>query len=167
MSKIVIPITDLVEDVEFTDVYDAFKNAGHEVTTINFNSGSVTGKHGTKINIDKSIDDVSPEDFDALFIPGGFSPDQLRADKRFIDFTQYFIEKNKLVMAICHGPQLLIQTGLTLGRRMTAYVTVQRDLYYAGAYVEDKPVVVDRNLITSREPKDIPEFNQTILKHLK
>lgn len=163
MKKVAVVVTDLVEDVEFVDPVNAIRDAGHEVTVIGFEKGAVTGKHDTAITIDQSIADVKPEDFDALYIPGGFSPDQLRADQRFVDFTKDFLMTNKLISALCHGPQLMIQTGLVHGRTMTAYLTVQPDLYYAGARVEDKPVVVDGNLITSREPKDIPAFNQTLV----
>lgn len=165
-KKVAVVVTDLVEDVEFTEPVEAIKSAGHDVTTIGFEEGTVEGKHGTKINIDKSIADVKPEDFDALFIPGGFSPDQLRADQRFVDFVKYFLAKNKLTASICHGPQLMIQTGLVHGRTMTSYLTVQPDLYYAGARIEDKPVVIDGNLITSREPKDLPVFNDAVVAAL-
>ena len=165
-KKVAVVVTDLVEDVEFTDPVEAIKNAGHDVTTIGFEVGTIKGKHGTKINIDKSIADVAPEDFEALFIPGGFSPDQLRADQRFVDFVKSFLSKNKLTASICHGPQLMIQTGLVHGRTMTSYLTVQPDLYYAGARIEDRPVVIDGNLITSREPKDIPAFNEAVVAAL-
>jgi len=105
-KKVAVVVTDLVEDIEFTDPVEAIKNAGHDVTTIGFEVGTIKGKHGTEINIDKSIADVAPEDFDALFIPGGFSPDQLRADQRFVDFVKSFLSKNKLTASICHGPPL-------------------------------------------------------------
>lgn len=165
-KEVAVVVTDLVEDVEYTDPVEAIKDAGHNVTTIGFEEGTVEGKHGTKITIDKSIADVKPEDFDALFIPGGFSPDQLRADQRFVDFAKSFLAKNKLTASICHGPQLMIQTGLVQGRTMTSYLTVQPDLYYAGARIEDEAVVIDGNLITSREPKDIPAFNEAVVKAL-
>ncbi|KAA8433943.1 type 1 glutamine amidotransferase domain-containing protein [Weissella sagaensis] len=165
-KEVAVVVTDLVEDVEYTEPVEAIKAAGHNVTTIGFEEGTVEGKHGTKITIDKSIADVKPEDFDALFIPGGFSPDQLRADQRFVDFTKVFLAKNKLTASICHGPQLMIQTGLVHGRTMTSYLTVQPDLYYAGARIEDESVVIDGNLITSREPKDIPAFNEAVVKAL-
>lgn len=165
-KSVAVLVTNLVEDVEYTEPVEALKSAGHEVTTISFEKGTVEGKHGTQINVDKSIDEVSPQDFDALFIPGGFSPDQLRADQRFVEFTKFFLATNKLTASICHGPQLMIQTGLVHGRTMTAYLTVQPDLYYAGARIEDKDVVIDGNLITSREPKDIPAFNDVFLSAL-
>ncbi|MFK8261745.1 type 1 glutamine amidotransferase domain-containing protein [Leuconostoc mesenteroides] len=165
-KKVAVLVTDLVEDIEFTDPVKALKESGASVTTISFSTEAVTGKHGTKIDIDKSISDVAPSDFDALFIPGGFSPDQLRADERFVNFTKHFLATNKSLFSICHGPQLMIPTGLVLGRTMTAYRTVQPDLYYAGARIENKPVVIDGNLITSREPKDIPSFNEAIIDAL-
>ena len=164
-KKVAVLVTDFVEDVEYTDPVKAIEDAGHDVTTIGFEKGTVTGKHGTKITIDQAISEVKPEDFDALFIPGGFSPDQLRADQRFVDFVKYFLAKNKLTASICHGPQLMIQTGLVHGRTMTS-LTVQPDLYYAGARIEDKPVVIDGNLITSREPKDLPVFNDAVVAAL-
>ncbi|MCM6924882.1 DJ-1/PfpI family protein, partial [Enterococcus faecium] len=113
-KSVAVLVTNLVEDVEYTKPVEALKSAGHKVTTIGFEKGTVEGKHGTQINIDKSIDEVSPQDFDALFIPGGFSPDQLRADQRFVEFTKFFLATNKLTASICHGPQLMIQTGLVL-----------------------------------------------------
>ena len=88
-KKVAVLVTDLVEDIEFTDPVKALKESGASVTTISFSTEAVTGKHGTKIDIDKSIGDVAPSDFDALFIPGGFSPDQLRADERF-NLTKHF-----------------------------------------------------------------------------
>lgn len=99
-------------------------------------------------------------------IPGGFSPDQLRADQRFVDFVSYFLKNDQPLFAICHGPQLFIQTGLTEGRTMTAYDTVRPDIEYAGAVVKDEPVVIDRGLITSRNPDDIPAFNEAIVEAL-
>ncbi|GAJ26720.1 ThiJ/PfpI family protein [Liquorilactobacillus sucicola DSM 21376 = JCM 15457] len=168
MSKIAVVVTDLVEDIEYTSPVAALEKEGHDVVTIGFEGkDSVTGKHGTKISIDKSIKEVDPADFDALLIPGGFSPDQLRSDQNFVDFTKKFLLADKNVFAICHGPQLFIQTGLVKGRTLTSYLTVQPDLYYAGALVKDAPVVIDHNLITSRTPDDLPAFNKEIVAALK
>ncbi|KRL37457.1 type 1 glutamine amidotransferase domain-containing protein [Liquorilactobacillus uvarum] len=168
MSKIAVVVTDLVEDIEYTSPANALKKDGHTVVTIGFSGKkAVTGKHGAEIPIDKSIEEVDPADFDALLIPGGFSPDQLRSDPNFVDFTRKFLLADKNVFAICHGPQLFIQTGLVKGRTMTSYLTVQPDLYYAGALVKDAPVVIDHNLITSRTPDDLPAFNKAITAALK
>ncbi|MFD1125388.1 type 1 glutamine amidotransferase domain-containing protein [Lentilactobacillus raoultii] len=168
MSKIAVIVTNDVEDVEYTSPVEALKNAGHQVVTIENQAGNhLTGKHGVAITADKGIDDVNPDEFDGLLIPGGFSPDQLRADERFVDFVKAFLLSDKPVFAICHGPQLFIQTGLTKGRTMTAYTTVRPDLYYAGAIVKNQPVVVDQNLVTSRTPDDLDAFNSAILTTLK
>lgn len=165
MSKIAVIVTNYVEDVEYTSPVDTLKKAGHEVVIIERHAGNqITGKHGVSIRADKGIDEVSVNDFDALLIPGGFSPDQLRADNRFVDFVKGFLLKNKPIFAICHGPQLFIQTGLASALKLTAYNTVRFDLYYAGAQVLDEPVVIDQKhkLITSRTPEDLPEFNKKI-----
>ncbi|TGA98322.1 type 1 glutamine amidotransferase [Sporolactobacillus shoreae] len=167
MSKVAVIVTNDVEDIEFTSPKDALEAAGHEVTVIEKEANTtVTGKHGTEIHVDKGIDDVKPEDFDALLVPGGFSPDQLRVDPRFVAFTKYFLGYDKPLFAICHGPQLFIQTGLVKGRTLTAYESIQPDLYYAGAIVKNEPVVIDHALVTSRVPDDLPEFNSAIVKAL-
>ena len=166
-KKVATIVTDLVEDVELSSPKEALEKAGHTVTLISFEANqTIKGKKGTEFKVEKSIADVSPEDFDALLIPGGFSPDQLRADQRFVDFVSYFLKNNQPLFAICHGPQLFIQTGLTKGRTMTAYDTVRPDIGYAGANVKDESVVVDQALITSRNPDDLPDFNQAIVEAL-
>lgn len=169
-KKIAVVVTDLFEDVEYTDPVKAFKEAGHEIVTIEKESGNtVTGKNNEeKITIDKGIDEVSVNDFDALFIPGGFSPDILRGDDRFVAFAKEFAESKKPIMAICHGPQLLITAEVLKGRDVTGYKSIHVDLKNAGANLHDKEVVVcGGNLVTSREPKDIPAFNRESLNVLK
>src|SRR5204863_9032794 len=109
-----------------------------------------------KGNADFVIDVARSEAFDSLFIPGGHSPDQLRADDRFVELTRGFAAKP--IFAICHGPQLLISAELVDGRRLTAWKTVQVDLKHTGAEVVDEEVVVDGDLVTSRKPDDIPAF---------
>ena len=168
MSKIAAVVTDLVEDVEYTSPVAALEKAGHQVVTISFDGKkAITGKHGTEIKVDRGISDVKPTDFAAILIPGGFSPDQLRANDKFVDFVKYFLLADKPTFAICHGPQLFIQTGLVKGRTLTAFKTVKPDLYYAGAKIKDEPVVIDDQLITSRTPDDLPYFNQAIIAALQ
>ncbi|GBG95869.1 ThiJ/PfpI family protein protease/amidase [Ligilactobacillus salitolerans] len=165
MSKVAVVVTNDVEDVEYTSPVEALEKAGHDVRTIEKNAGNqITGKHGLSIQADKGIDEVSANDFDALLIPGGFSPDQLRADERFVAFVKDFLLSNKHVFAICHGPQLFIQTGLANQLKLTAFTSVRPDLYYAGAQVLDQSVVVDskHQLVTSRTPDDLPDFNREI-----
>jgi protease I len=146
------------EDSEFRKPYDAFRDAGHDVTIIGKKKGDkLEGKNGKeKTQADLGIDEAHAEDYHALFIPGGHSPDRLRADPRFVTFVKAFADRP--ILAICHGPQLLISAGMTKGKKMTAWRTVQVDLGYTGANVVDEPVVVEGNLVTSRQPDDIPKF---------
>ncbi|UJL46438.1 type 1 glutamine amidotransferase [Virgibacillus sp. NKC19-16] len=169
-KKIATVITDMFEDVEYTDPVKAFKDAGHEIVTIEKEKGKqVTGKQNDEtITIDQGIDDVKPDDFDALFIPGGFSPDQLRADDRFVKFAKKFMDDKKPVLAICHGPQLLITAKSLEGRKATGFKSIQVDMEYAGANLVDQEVAVCQNqLVTSRQPDDIPAFNRESLNVLK
>ncbi|NYF25902.1 type 1 glutamine amidotransferase domain-containing protein [Sporosarcina sp. JAI121] len=170
MAKIATLITDLFEDSEYTEPAKAFKEAGHEVVAIEKETGkTVKGKQGNaKVTTDHGIDDVKPEEFDALFIPGGFSPDQLRADERFVQFTKAFMDDKKPVFAICHGPQLLISAKALEGRDATGYQSIKIDMENAGVKYADKEVVVCQNqLVTSRSPEDIPAFTRESLKLLK
>ncbi len=169
MSKIACLMTDLFEDVEYTEPVNAFRDAGNEVVTIEKEAGTtVVGKQGDAVEtIDKGIDDVKPEDFDALLIPGGFSPDQLRADSRFVSFAKHFMDEHKPVFAICHGPQLLITAKTLEGRTATGFTSIAVDMEYAGVNFKDQEVVVCRNqLVTSRQPDDIPAFIHESLKVL-
>jgi len=148
------------EDSEFKQPYDAFKEAGHQVTIVGLQSGKeLRGKKGNvTIKAEAGIDQVRPDQFDALFIPGGYSPDHLRADPRMVAFTKAFFNPDKPVFAICHGPQLLMTARVYKGRTMTAWKTIQDDLSQVGTNVVDQEVVVDKNLVTSRQPSDIPAF---------
>lgn len=169
-KKIACLITDMFEDVEYLEPSRAFTEAGHEVVTIEKEEGkTVKGKQGkAEVKIDKSIDDVKPDEFDALFIPGGFSPDLLREDNRFVQFSKAFMDAKKPVFAICHGPQLLLTAKTLEGRGATGYKSIRVDMEYAGANYKDEEVVVCCNqLVTSREPKDIPAFNREALNLLK
>lgn len=165
--KIACVLTNHFEDSEFKAPYDAFRMEGHEVLVVGKKAGEkLEGKQGKeKAKADLAIDDARPDDFDALFIPGGFSPDQLRADERFVDFVRAF--DGRPILAICHGPQLLLTADLVRGRRLTAWKTVQKDLACCGAQVVDEEVVVDGNLVTSRQPDDIPAFVRESLNVLR
>jgi protease I len=166
-KKIAVLVTNDFEDSEYAVPVQAFKEKGHEVTIIEMEKGkTVIGNHGkTEVVIDESIDDVSQEEFDVLFIPGGFSPDILRADERFVGFAKAFMDAKKPVLAICHGPQLLITAKTLEGRDITGYKSIHVDLENAGANLHDKEVVVCQNqLVTSRQPKDIPAVVQESLR---
>lgn len=169
MAKIATVLADMFEDSEYMKPATAYKEAGHEVVVIGAEAGSeVTGmKENTKVKVDKAIDDVKSSDYDALFIPGGFSPDILRADDRFVKFVKEFMDAKKPVFAICHGPQLLITSKTLEGRDATGFKSIRVDMEYAGAKYADKEVVVCQDqLVTSRQPDDIPAFNRESLKLL-
>ena len=169
MAHIAVIIDDMFEDSEYTEPAKAFKAAGHELTHIGLKKNtSVKGKtKGTKVKIDKSVNEVLVEDFDALLIPGGYSPDHLRADEAAVEFVKKFFESNKPMFAICHGPQLLITAQVLKGRKVTGWKSIIQDIKNAGAQFLDQEVVEDGNLISSRHPGDLPMFINASLKRLK
>ncbi len=156
------------EDSEFKEPYDALRQGGHEVVIVGLEAGAaLEGSKGkVRATVERSFKDVKPVQFDALLIPGGSSPDKLRAHDEAVAFVKAFMRSGKPVFAICHGPQLLLTAGEYKTHRMTAWKTVQGDLEKAGADVVDEEVVVDRNLVTSRQPSDIPAFIRESLKVL-
>ncbi|TMF36984.1 MAG: type 1 glutamine amidotransferase [Chloroflexi bacterium] len=164
--KIACVLGPRFEDSEFKDPYDAFRKAGHEVTIVGLEAGAELDGDKGKVNakVDHAFRDVKAGDFDALLIPGGSSPDKLRAHEEPVSFVKSFMGSGKPVFAICHGPQLLLTADEYRDHRMTAWKTVQGDLKKAGANVVDQEVVVDRNLVTSRQPSDIPAFIRASLK---
>ena len=124
-------------------------------------------KEEASITIDKAIDEVKPDEFDALLLPGGHSPDTLRGDDRFVTFTRDFVNSGKPVFAICHGPQLLISAEVVRGRKLTTVKPIVIDLKNAGADFYDQEVVIDNNqIVTSRTPDDLPAFNREALRLL-
>lgn len=166
--KIACVLAKDFEDSEFKEPYDAFKAAGHDVVIVGVKAQEdLEGDKGkVRTRTDKAFAEVRPDEFDALFIPGGYSPDKLRAQEPAVQFVKAFMTAGKPTMAICHGPQLLLTADEHRGHRMTAWKTVQGDLKKAGANVVDQEVVVDRNLVTSRMPQDIPAFIRESLKVL-
>jgi protease I len=119
------------------------------------------------VKADRGIDEVKADEYAALVIPGGHSPDQLRADPRFVGFVRAFDRTGRPLAAVCHGPQLLITADLVRGRTLTAWKTIQDDLRQIGANVKDEPVVRDRNWITSRQPSDLEAFSQAVIEALR
>lgn len=119
------------------------------------------------INIQKSIDEVSPEDYDALILPGGKAPESLRKNKEIVAFAKTFYQSGKPVAAICHGPQILITAGVMDGKTATCYKTVKEELKQSGATYKDQPMVKDGNLITSRNPGDLADFSAAIHEALQ
>ena len=167
-KKIAALLTDMFEDSEYTKPVVAFKEKGHEVINIGLEAGkTVKGKkEGTKVTIDKAVGEVAVADFDALLIPGGYSPDKLRVDEKAVQFTADFVKSNKPVFAICHAGQLLVTAQVLQGRKFTCYKSIIQDVKNAGAEFIDKEVVVDGNLVSSRNPSDIPAFIKESLQKL-
>jgi len=169
LSKIAVIITNMFEDSEYSQPVNAFKKAGHKIIHVGLKEGEVVKgkKKGTLVKIDKAVTDVSVDDFDALLIPGGYSPDKLRANEEAVKFTKEFTESGKPIFSICHGPQLLITAQALKGRKITGWKSIIQDIKNAGAEFIDQEVVEDENLISSRHPGDIPAFIRTSLKKLR
>jgi protease I len=169
MSKIAVVIADMFEDSEYTEPVKAFKEKGHDVVHVGMKEGeTVKGKkEGTAVRIERSVKDVSVKEFDALLIPGGYSPDKLRAHEEPVHFVRDFVNSGKPVFAICHAPQLLITADVLRGRRITGWKSIVQDIKNAGAQFVDEKVVVDENLVSSRQPSDIPDFIAASLAKLQ
>ncbi|MFW6121230.1 MAG: type 1 glutamine amidotransferase domain-containing protein [Petrotogales bacterium] len=169
MKNIAVIIDDLFEDSEYSEPASAFTTAGHKLTHVGLKEGKkVTGKKdGTMVTIDAALKDVSAADFDALLIPGGYSPDKLRSHDEAVQFVKEFMVSGKPVFSICHGPQLLITADVLKGRMVTGWKSIVQDIKNAGAVFIDAEVVEDDNFVSSRSPRDLPAFIQSSLKKLK
>lgn len=167
MSKVAMLVTDEFEDSEAQQPLDALKQAGHQVEIVSPEAGKdLKGKKGqVTLKSDLAIQDAKPDNYDALLLPGGHSPEQLRCEPGAVEFVKAF--QDKPIAAICHGPQLLISAEMVKGRKMTCYKSVAVDLKNAGARYEDSALVVDGNLITSRQPDDLPDFCQALVQTLQ
>lgn len=158
---------DGFEDVELIYPYHRLKEEGVETHIVSMEKGKITGKHGYSVEADAAFKDIDPSEYGLLVISGGKGPEKMRLDKNALDITRHFFTENKPVAAICHGPQVLISAGVVKGRKATAWPGVIDDLTAAGARTEDKEVVVDGNLITSRGPKDLYAFGREMMKKVK
>lgn len=169
MSKIAVIIDEGFEDSEYQKPAEALKDAGHELVHVGLKKGAqVKGKAGkAKARIDEDISLASADEFDALLIPGGQSPDHLRAHEEAVTFVRDFVQSGKPVFAICHAPQLLITAQVLEGRKITGWKSIIQDIKNARAEFLDQEVVEDRNIISSRSPEDIPAFNDRILRRLE
>lgn len=159
------------EEVELTSPKQAMENAGMKVDIVSSEKGKVKAWNhdhwSIELPVDVNLADADPLNYDALVIPGGvMNPDLMRLNTEYVNFAKDFMESGKPVAAICHGPQLLIETGLLEGRKMTSYPSVKTDLKNAGAIWADKEVVVDHGLVTSRSPKDLDAFNRKLLEEI-
>lgn len=165
IAKIAVIIADMFEDSEYTEPAAALRLAGHEVIQVGLQAGqTVLGKKDrAPVAINLAVQDARPADSDALLIPGGYSPDKLRAAPRTVEFVRQFMQDNKPVFSICHGPQLLITARSLAGRRLTCWKSIRQDIIHAGGHFVDEEMVEDGNLITSRRPGDLPVFIRACL----
>jgi protease I len=166
--KVAILVTDGFEQVELVEPRKALDAAGAETAIVAPKRGQVRGWNftdwGDEQPVDMTLADARPEDFDALLLPGGvINPDQLRTQPEAVAFVAAFVEDDKPIASICHGPWTLIEAGAVDGRRMTSWPSLATDLANAGAEWVDEQVVVDGNLVTSRKPDDIPAFNRQMI----
>lgn len=168
MAKVAVIIADLFEDAEYTEPVAAFRKAGHEIVHVGLRAGQVVKgkKEGTEVRVDAAPRQHSVDSFDALLIPGGYSPDKLRVDEEAVAFVREFMDKGKPVFSICHGPQILITAKALKGRTVTGWKSIRQDIVYAGGNFVDREVVVDGNLVSSRSPADLPAFIAACLQKL-
>ena len=168
MARIGILIENMFEDSEYKKPAAAFKKLKHELVHLGVKKGIVKGeKTGMKVKVEKAARDVTAGDFDALFIPGGYSPDRLRSHDEVVAFVKQFAATGKPIFFICHGAQLLITADLLKGRRITGWKSIIQDIKNAGAEYIDQEVVEDGNFISSRYPADLPAFIKASLDKLK
>lgn len=166
--RCIILCEDEVEDVELQMPLERLRDAGLDVAVAGKQAGKeFEGKRGTTFRSDVAVEDVEAAQVDLLVIPGGNAPDKMRLHDEFVELVRSCMERGKLVAAVCHGPQLLIEADVVEGRRLTSWPSVRTDLRNAGAEVVDEAVVVDGNLITSRKPDDLDQFTDAILERLE
>jgi protease I len=160
MARLAILVGEGFEDSEFQVPYEHLKKAGHDVDVMGIEADvDVYGKrNGYAAHIDVAAHAAYPDHYDALVIPGGYGPDRLRTNPHVVDFVRAFMQSGKPVAAICHGPQLLIEADSVRGRSLTSWPSIKTDLLNAGAFWVDQEVVVEHNLITSRQPDDLDAF---------
>jgi protease I len=167
--RVAIIANDLFEQAELIEPKKALEEAGAQVKVISKKPGEIQGvrhdKKDQKVKVDLTLDEASPDDFDALMVPGGaMNSDSLRMEQKAQEFARSIDSSGRPLAVICHGPWLLVSANLVKGRKMTSYFTIQDDLRNAGATWQDSECVVDRNWVSSRQPSDIPRFNQEMLR---
>ncbi len=169
MAKVAFILDEMFEDSEFRVPYDRVREAGHEPVVVGLKeSKKLEGKKGKEtVTTDAGIDAVSADDFAALVIPGGYSPDKIRTNEKMVALTRAMTESGKPVAAICHAGWMLAEADVIRGRTLTSWPSIKTDLINAGANWVDQEVVEDGNLITSRKPDDLEAFSKTLLAQLE
>ena len=168
-KKVAILAADMFERVELEEPRKALEGAGAMVDVVSIRDGEIKGfdhfDPASTVKVDRTVAEVSPDDYDALLVPGGVgNPDQLRGDQNAVAFVRGFHDAGKPMAVICHGPWVLVESGVVRGKRVTSWPTLETDIRNAGGDWVDEEVVVDGNVVTSRKPDDIPAFNREMLR---
>jgi protease I len=171
-KRIAVLKTDGFEEEEFTKPQEALQQEGAITEIISEKAGKIKAWNhtdwGGEYTVDKTLEEANSEAYNGLLLPGGvLNPDTLRQNKKAISFIKDFLREGKPIAAICHGPQLLIETDAVSGKKLTSYPSIKKDLQNAGAQWVDKEVVVDQGLVTSRKPDDIPSFNKKMIEEFR
>jgi protease I len=168
VRKILIMLDKGVEDVEFLYPYYRFQEEGYEVDVVASKANETyMGKYGVPMTSNLSPDKAKIEDYDGLIIPGGRAPDYMRTNKGLVNIVKEAFSKGKVVAAICHGPQMLIEADVLQGKRVTCWKSVITDIKNAGATFLDEAAVIDGNIVTSRSPADLPSFCKETIRLLQ
>ncbi len=170
-KRVAFLATDGVEQVELTEPWKAIESEGGKPELISLEEGEILAfnhlDHGDKFQVDKTVAEADPDDYDGLVQPGGVAnPDFLRADEDAVKFTRAFFEAGKPVAEICHGPWMLVEADVVRGRRVTSWPSLQTDIRNAGGEWVDEEVVVDSGLVTSRKPDDLPAFCDKLVEEI-
>lgn len=168
-KKVAILTEDGFEELELTSPKQVLEDAGAKVDIVSPQTENVTGwsegNWSDELAVDVVVSEAKSDDYDALMIPGGvLNPDKMRRNQYCIDFAKAFMEDNKPIASICHGPQLLIETGMLKGKNLTSFNSIKTDLLNAGANWQNKEVVTDQGLVTSRSPEDLQAFNNKMIE---
>lgn len=165
--KVLIISADKFEDLELLVPYYRLREEDIEVDIASMKKGDIKGKRGYTVQINKTLEEVNPDEYDMLVLPGGKAPEAIRKEKKAVAIAKDFFQKNKPISAICHGPQLLVTADLLQGKHATSYRSVAKEVRDAGGIYEDKEVVVDGSLVTSRQPSDLPMFMRETMRKLQ
>ena len=168
-KKVAVLAADMFERVELEEPRKALEDAGADVEIVSIHDGEIKGfdhfEPANTVKVDRTVEEAAPDDYDALMVPGGVgNPDQLRGDENAVAFVRGFHDAGKPMAVICHGPWILVESGIVRGKRLTSWPTLETDIRNAGGDWADDEVVVDGSLVTSRKPDDIPAFNREMLR---
>jgi protease I len=168
-KRVAILAADMFERVELDEPRKALEDAGATTEIVSIHDGEIQGfdhfEPKSTLRVDKTVEEVSADDYDALLVPGGVgNPDQLRTDENAVGFVRDFAEAGKPMAVICHGPWVLVEAGVARGLTLTSWPSLRTDIENAGGNWVDKEVVVDQGIVTSRKPDDIPAFNRKMIE---